>query len=385
MLKRFFLCLLCCLTTICPALAETAAPAAPTVKAVETVLGDNRVAYPQLEGLADEEIQRAINDDIVASADISGYLVTLATLQKDGWGLNVSYESALMGDVFSVALSARGQMQNGRYGQVYTALGYDLTTGKRLTADDLFSDTDAAVAWMGEELQDTLSEELSGYLENSALSPLPKDNFFLDESGVTFYYPYSQFSYLSEYSGSCQFFYYELEDFLRWNEGDALWRAGVRPAAVENAAQSIRQQLEKGELPFLKVRIGDEMTDVVNRYRLLRDPDQYPGGKYYALEAPQFRRVLILSDALQKGYEHSQVQGLKTERMNLFGIQTGKTTQAQWRAVLGQPQSTVDVNAETAYDYGLTAGQSDYYPMGSYRLRLHADESGVLQTILLSK
>ena len=43
-----------------PVFYATAEPEQPTVKDVSTVIGDNAVSYPQLEGLSDEKIQQAI-------------------------------------------------------------------------------------------------------------------------------------------------------------------------------------------------------------------------------------------------------------------------------------------------------------------------------------
>ncbi|MEG2949779.1 MAG: hypothetical protein RR946_03730, partial [Clostridia bacterium] len=93
-----------------------------SVKEVRTAIGDNEVSYPQLENMKNKEIQKKINDDIVLSADISHYLVSLATLKDSVFGLHVDSKSAVFGDVFSLVVSAKGKMADGRDGHAYTAL-----------------------------------------------------------------------------------------------------------------------------------------------------------------------------------------------------------------------------------------------------------------------
>ena len=106
--------------------AETAQPQTPTVQDVATVIGENAIHYPQLSGMADEKYQQSINDAIVEKANIAQRMVTLSTLQAGGSGLQVTYKAYLKADIFSTVISAKGILENGRSGQVYTALNYDL-------------------------------------------------------------------------------------------------------------------------------------------------------------------------------------------------------------------------------------------------------------------
>ena len=60
---RKMLCILLLLLALAaPALAQT------QVDEVRTQIGENYVAYPQLTGMADEAVQKKINDDIVLSS-----------------------------------------------------------------------------------------------------------------------------------------------------------------------------------------------------------------------------------------------------------------------------------------------------------------------------
>lgn len=358
----------------------------PVINEMETTIGDNTIRYPQMSGLADETVQQTINDAIVEQAKIAQRMVTLSTLQEGGAGLTVSYEGYLGGGIFSTAISAKGMMENGRSGQEYTALSFDLTTGEPLSLADLFQNLDDAVSYMEETLENTYLDELSSYLENSNLTPLPQDSFLLDADGITFYYPYKQFSLLSGYSGAAQFNYDELADYLITDANALPAKLGVLPQKLSD--QQIKASVEKimaeGMLPHVRAKLGQSMTELVNKYRLLRTPDQYPGGRYFQMEYPAFRQVLVLTDALTTGWDSSQVNGLLSYRANLFGIKTGETSRERWQTILGVPESSVEFSEDMAFDYGLPVGTADYYTFDNRQLLLYAGEDGVLYAVRLT-
>lgn len=166
--------LACGLTLLALGVLTLGAAQAQTTE-IRTQIGENYVAYPQLEGMADEAVQQKINDDIVTASGVTNHLVTLVTLGQSPWGLQVDYEITLeTDDAFSLVISAKGKMPNGREGQAYSALTYNLVTGERLTLEALFTDVDAAVSAMEKIAEESLAEELSGYLANSQITPLPR-------------------------------------------------------------------------------------------------------------------------------------------------------------------------------------------------------------------
>ena len=376
------LCLTLCLST---ALAVTPLPQA-TVQEVRTEIGENVVAYPQLDGLADEAVQTAVNNAIVEKADIAQRMVTLATLPSGGSGLTVTYDDYLGAGIFSTAIHAHGMMENGRSGDVVTALCFDLATGQAVTLSDLFTEPQTAVAEMETILTDTYADELSNYLENSELTPLPTENFMLDADGITFYYPYRQFALLSGYAGAAQFNYDELTESLLQDPTALPARLQAFPTALTDQAAlaAITDWVKQGRLPHVPVALGDAMPDALAHYRLLREPDQYPGGRYCQLEAPMFRRVLVLTDALTTGCEGSQVTGLMSFRADLCGLRTGFTPRERWLTLLGEPESTVEYDAVQAADYSLPAGTADYYAIKGRQLMLYADTDGLLYAVRLT-
>lgn len=344
------------------------------IEEVRTQMGENTVVYPQLNGMADEAVQQKINDDIVMASGVTNHMVSLFTLtgqQK----LNVNYEAYLNDEVFSTVISAKGKLPKTRNGHEYTALSYNLKTGERLTLSDLFANADAAVAKMEEAAVASLAEELNGYMEYSQITPLPTDAFTLDEHGITFWYPADQFSLVSGWSGACQFWYEELE---------GLWAEEAMPAlSAAEQKVAIEQSVSSGKLPHVPVQMGQNMQEIADQYRLLRTPDEFPGGRYFLMEHPAFRSVLLISDSLQAEYENSVLEGIQLRRGGLHGMLIGKTDRLAWQNVLGQPESTLSMTESMAFDYGLREGECDIYSFGDYELRLYADENGVLNAIQL--
>ena len=52
---------------------------------------------------------------------------------------------------------------------------------------------------------------------------------------------------------------------------------------------------------------------------------------------------------------------------------------------LGEPDATLSVDESRADSWRIVPGTSDYYNFGDFRLRLHADESGVLRSVFLTR
>jgi len=375
MMKKLLSCLAAMVTlfVLTQALAEEI-----TVTATETKIGENAMSYPQLEGMADQAVQEKINSDIVLASNVSGMLMTLVTLDPQMQQFTMDYEVCRLDDeVFSVVISAMGRQPGKRDGHTWTALSYDLSTGERLTLDQLFEDPQEAVARMEEIAEASLSEELNGYMEYSEIVPLPQDQFTLDDTGITFWYPEEQFSLFSGFSGACQFWYEELE---------GLWLKDPTPEKTDAEIRiAVEQAVSSGVLPSVPVRMGQSMQEIADAYRLVRTPDEFPGGRYFVMEDPRFRQILILSDSLYSGYDRSVAEGIQLKRGGIGGLTVGETTQLRWREVLGEPEKTVAFTENMAYDYNLPAGEYDVYRFGGNELRLHADENGVLCAVQLCK
>jgi hypothetical protein len=367
------------------ALAEHTAQNQAQITPVAAKNNYGSVTYPVLDRYPDAAVQDTVNKAIYDTAQIETRLNTLNRLEEGGWGLQVNYKDTFVNNILSVSVSAYGEMPGGRMGQIYSTVNYNLATGQPIAVTDLFTDAEGAFSFMEQKLEDEVRPLLSGYLENDALTPIPRDNFFLTPYGITFYYPQDQFSLLSGYSGGCSFDYFELKDYLNLSEGSILKSLGAGEflSITPDTAARIAKDASQGILPGIGAAIGDSLIERLDEYRLLVEPDYYPGGRFFEVEVPEMRCVWLLTDALTDSYDQNQVLGLRADRINLYGIQTGITTIEEWRAVLGQPESSAAVDETTAEDYRLSAGTSDYYTFGENKLRLHANAEGVLESVQL--
>lgn len=365
--------------------AETIASAGVTVTDVGLDLLGSSIHYPQLTGLADAEVQSAVNAAIMEAGSISDRLTRMAALSNAPVKLNVSYTYMLAGDVFSCAILADGAVETSRTTQVWGTLNVDLLTGNEITFADLFADADAATEVIAAILDEQVAPELSAHLAAGSLTPVPA-HFTLSPTGLTLYYDIDSFRTLSDRAGTVTLLWTELRTHLRLESEDVLTVIGAAEHLTldEKSAEKMAEALSGGALPGIPAAIGQPMQALIDRYALLNDPDIYEGGRMIALEDGAFREVWLLTDALTENFNQSVVQGIRADRLNFFGLCTGVTTLDEWRAALGTPQTTLAVDADRADGWRIVPGTSDYYSLGEYRLRLHADEEGVLRSIFLT-
>lgn len=387
MMKRI---LMLCLALMlgCSALAQSPEAAqGPAVRDVALELLGSSLHYPQLTGLADPSTEAAVNQAIMAAGQIEQRINRMAMLMTAPVKLNVSYVHTLAGSVFSCAILADGAVETNRASQEWRTITLDLTTGEAIPFDALFTDAQAARAHIGEYLQREIAPEQSAHLEAGELLPLP-ESFLLTREGLTLYYPIRQFATLSGRAGTVTLLWTELREWLDLSEGSPLHALGVQDTITLDEADSrddIAAALAEGGFPGVPAVIGQSVKELTDRYAQLTDNELCEAGRMFILEDGAFRRVWVITDALTDSWNQSTVSILRADRLNLKGLCTGHTTMDAWRAVLGEPDATV-VTGEAAADmWRIVPGTSDYYMLGSYRLRLHADEAGVLRSVFLMK
>ena len=221
--------------------------------------------------------------------------------------------------------------------------------------------------------------------EDAELLPLP-DVFSLTEYGLTLHYPIRRFETLSERAGTITFLWSELADMLDLSEDSVLTRLGVGKHLMlaADAKETLTAALSAGAFPSIPAALGDNVQGLIDTYQLLNDPDLAGDQRMISLEDGAFRNVYILTDNLTRKLDSSVAQSIRADRLMLLGLVTGSTTQDEWRQALGEPTRTVSVSAESAELRRLCAGQTDYYAWWSNAtLCLHADEDGVLRTVML--
>lgn len=360
----------------------TAAWGETEVKMLGLPLGEGYVYYPQVDGMDDPALQEQVNQAVLADLGVEALLSRIAMTMSAATPLQADYTAHVTGEILSCVLQARGPVVSDRYTQRWASANIDLRTGERITFDDLFTDADAAAAAMEEYMDYTVAPELSAHLANSELLPLP-ETFGLSSTGLTFYYDLEKLSTLSDKAGTVTILWCEMLEHLRLEEGSVLERIGAK-AMLHMDAAAIRQAVEKGEIPGIPASLGTSVQAELDEHGLLLDPDLYEGGRMFQLEDGAFRGVWLLSDSLKDDWAHSTVQGIRADRLNLYGLMCGVTRREDYLAALGEADASVTLDWESADQYRLVPGVSDYYRMGDYQLRLHTGEDGVLTSVFLT-
>ena len=345
------------------------------------------VAYPALNGYPDELIRVSVNLLLLEKGRVLANIDTLNRQDATGWGMDEDYSAFLGGGILSVVFSMYGDLGGFTASHAFETLSYDLNNGRLLTPEDLFTDIPAARDHMELIMLDTVAPNLSGYVVNEQVTPLPMDRFSLTDKAITFYYDADQLMMLSGFSGSASFFYYELAPWLNLEAGGVLDRMGAGDYlhVMPDSSLRIASDAEQGRLPGVPVRPGEWLADVFLKYRLFCDPDYFPSGRFYQMEAGEMRGILLLTDRQPGDPALTPVGGVRCDRLNLYGIKVGESVREEWLGILGEPDDTVDLDAYTAQDYWLPAGTSDSYVFGGYTLRFHSDRSGLLACVYLTQ
>ena len=350
-------------------------------------LGNSSVRWPEITGMADEETQRELNARLREGLGVDGYLSRMSMLiSEETLQIHTEWEGAVLGDVFSGVLSAEGALENSRRMHRWTWSNLDLRDGHEIGMDELFTNPEAARTVLEEYLDYEVAPELSAHLANSELVPLP-EGFRIERTGITLLYPASRLSTLKDRAGDVKIGWNEIREVLNLEEDSILARAGITEmiTLAPESADRIRAMTESGMLPDIPVQVGEPLKPLTDRYHLLIDPDVYEGGRMFSLEGGCFRGVFLLTDFLSEQWDSSIVQGIRMDRGCAWGLCIGQTRREEWQAVLGEPDASVEMDAERAEAGRMEPGICDYYRFGAYQLRLYADTEGTLVSIVLTE
>ena len=364
--------------------SETEAAAIPSVTEQGLSLGIHSLRYPQVSGLADAEIEAQLNQDIRDAGDVAGLSARLALVMSGSMPLLSDSRVAWEGDVFSCVLRAEGPLTDTRWAERWACVNRDTRTGRDIALADLFTDGEAALERLAGRLEE-LQGALSAHLMEGSLTPLPAV-FGIDMSGLTLYYPMAQYTRLNGRCGTVHFTWGELREELDLTPGGLLDRFGVAAQLTLGAdsREAIRRCAEEGTFPGFPAALGDDCAEIKARIGLEADPDFYTDGRLLSPDTAICRGCWLMTDRLrEKDLTGSVVLGLRADRLCLWGLCTGVTTRADWQAALGSPDSSVTLGAEAAEGMRMVPGVSDYYRLGERLLRLHADEDGILRTVIL--
>ncbi len=357
------------------------------VEMISTSRPGGEVVYPQLKGFANSFVQDTINQAILTEGGIQAHLDAMAAFTEAMPGnLKVTYTALVLKsesghDLLSILIEASGNISFGPPSHRYTPLVFSLVTGQKISCDQIFAQCDQARKSIEDTLEARLGDELSNYLNTADLYPFPIERFLLTETGISFFYPEKGMVWLSGKSTFIHFLYDELKGMLR-DAGDMPLKsldlyASLSPSA--HSRPSIESAAATGLLPGIPVRLGDKLSDTLDIYPLLHDPEGFVTGQKYQMEDDRFRGTLVLSN------DGETVTGLLTGRMNLFGLSTGKASLEEIKSVLGEPAGSTSMNAEAAQLYGVPAGLMLAYNFDGAALKLFLDEAQTLSAVWLDK
>ena len=376
-----------CVATILALAAGPALAAGVSLTEMSLALGNSVVRYPAADGIADETLRQAVDEQMKTGLDTDTYLNRMMTLiSEETLRIETAWEGAVLGDVISCVVSAEGALADSRSTHRWTWTNIDLRDGHEITLDELFTDGEAARMALGEYLDFEVAPELSAHLANSELTPLP-DGFRLERTGLTLLYPVNRLSTLRDRAGAVKIGWNEIREYLDNGEDGIPARIGAAEMMTldDKSAERIREMAESGRLPDIPVKIGEGLKALTDHYHLLTDPDVYEGGRLFALEGACFRNVFLMTDFLSEKWDDSIVQGIRMDRGCAWGLCIGETAREDWRAALGEPDAETGLEAEKAEANRMEPGACDYYNFGNYQLRLYCDMDGVLSSIVLTE
>ncbi|MDY4541942.1 MAG: hypothetical protein SPD88_03995 [Candidatus Ventricola sp.] len=283
------------------------------------------------------------------------------------------------GKTASMALTWQGEQANGSDGCASMGLTVNLKTGEEILLSQLFSDWDGALAAMETIITDDVLDGMSDYMEYAELLPMPTDNYAFDDFGLTVYWPEDRYRYFDGTSGSVTFYWHELADFI--GEESPVY-ALAHPDVPYNATE-IEALCMSGEVTsMLTLKLGELLGNAASWYRLA-DPDYTTDALVYPLERMRGFAVEIPKYA-ETEEDETPISAIRASRVSMAGLlTTGKTTDTEVLALLGEPAREQAYDEDAAFDAMLPPGRSLLYEISGRVLQMHFDEDGVLACVIL--
>ena len=300
--------------------------------------------------------------------------------QRAGAEIRQSGEVRTFGNIASLVLHWDGTQADGTAGSAVRALALDLTTGEEIRLEQLFDDADAAIDAMERIIEEDVLPDLSDYMEYSELLPMPRDNYAVDEYGLTVYYPDDSYRYFDEQSGAVQFAWYELADYI--GEDSPVYAL----AHAQGDLTALADAAKDGKLPgpMTQAAVGQKLGEALDAYTLLTDPDYTKDSRVYLFEEASLRGWAVeIPKYAETDEAETPISAVRTTRADVCGLTVGKTTKDELTALLGEPRETRAYDADDAADRMLEAGESLFFELSGHILQAHVDENSVLSCLIL--
>ena len=283
------------------------------------------------------------------------------------------------GKTASMALTWQGEQADGSDGCASMGLTVNLKTGEEILLPQLFSDWDGALAAMETIITDDVLDGMSDYMEYAELLPMPTDNYAFDDFGLTVYWPEDRYRYFDGTSGSVTFYWHELSDFI----DDASPVYALAHPDVPYSTSEIEALCMSGSVTRMQTpELGEKLGDVAVWYRLA-DPDYTTDALVYPLERMRGYAVEIPKYA-ETEEDETPISAIRASRVSMAGLlTTGKTTDTEVLALLGEPAREQAYDEDAAFDAMLPPGRSLLYEISGRVLQTHFDEDGVLACVIL--
>lgn len=298
--------------------------------------------------------------------------------QRAGAEIIQSGEVRTFGSVASLVLHWNGTQPDGTAGSAVRALVLDLTTGEEIRLEQLFED--AAIGAMERIIEEDVLPDLSDYMEYSELLPMPRDNYAIDEYGLTVFYPDDSYRYFDEQSGAVQFAWYELSEYI--GEDSPAYAL----AHAEGDLDALTEAAKSGRLPgpMEQAAVGQKLGEALSAYTLLTDPDYTKDSRVYLFEEASLRGWAVeIPKYAETDEAETPISAIRTTRADVCGLTVGKTTKDELTALLGEPKETRAYDADDAADRMLEAGQSLFFELSGSVLQAHVDKNSVLSCLIL--
>ena len=267
----------------------------------------------------------------------------------------------------SLRFIQQGKIRFGRYGQTVSCVLIDAISGEEVPLDEVLGDLDVLGDFLDAYVEEKVLPHINTYLDTSELLPVPLDNVYLAQDGLTVHYPADRFSFFSGNSGAIEIKYFELAEVL--DIADA--------AVTQETAQRVLMIAEHGMLLGVQdVWLDMTLSAALAMYGETTEPDYIPGGEIYEVEEPSLRGFQLI--APRGAQADALLAGIRTQRVDMEGIRTGVTTRSECVAAFGEPQGSVTLDASTAEDYRVVEGRVDTYAAGAYTLKMYYDINDVL-------
>lgn len=275
----------------------------------------------------------------------------------------------------SVRFTQQGKIRFGRYGQTVSTVLVHTEDGSEASLEQVLGDAAALQAFLDLYVEEKVLPFISTYLDTSELLPVPLDNIYLAQDGITVHYPADRFSFFSGNSGAVEIKYYEMADAL-----------GYREETVPDAAQQIFALAHNGMLPGVQdVWLDMTLSGALAVFGAVTDPDYIADGEIYEVERPALRGVQLIAARGAQEDETALLQGIRSQRVNMYGLKTGVTAREECLRVLGEPAAGVHLDAAAAESYRVAEGKMDIYTAGEYRLKMYYDGNDILFAAEISR